>query len=296
MKTHKQFNISTTPFNVDLLSGLLWQLDIEGLNEYDNHLVIFAKGESEISKLSIEDFLIVVKSENLIESFSIEESSIEEINWNEEWEKKTNVIEVSDKIVIKPTFRKFTPKPDQLVIEIDPKMSFGTGEHETTKLVLRLLDKHIVKAKRVLDVGSGTGVLGIAASFLGAEEVVGIDNDEWCIENGNENIAINKVESKVEARLSEIGNVKDEPFELILANINKHILINIADSIVKRTVPNGKIILSGLLFTDREDILSLYSKFGLKLIEEDRLGEWIALVFQNRAVLKQRLFAKLNAR
>ncbi len=279
MKTHKQFNISTTPFNVDILSGLLWQLDIEGLNEYDNHLVIFAEGDSEISKNGIAAFLTKVKNENLIESFAIEESSIEEINWNEEWEKKINVIEINDKIVIKPTFRKYTPKPDQLVITIDPKMSFGTGEHETTRLVLQLLDKHIAKANRVLDVGSGTGVLGIAASLFGAEEVVGIDNDEWCIENGIENIALNNVESKVEVRLSEIGNVKDEPFDLILANINKHILLEIAESIFNLTIPNGTIILSGLLYTDRDDILNAYSKFNIKLIEEKRLGEWIALVF-----------------
>jgi ribosomal protein L11 methyltransferase len=280
MKTHKQFNISTTPFNADILSGLLWQLDIEGVNEYDNYLVIFANGNSSLSKLEIENFLNKIKSENLIESFSIEESSVEEINWNEEWEKKTNVIEVSDKIVIKPTFRDYTPKENQLIIQIDPKMSFGTGEHETTKLVLQLLDKQIGNSKRVLDVGSGTGVLGIAASLLGATEVVGIDNDEWCIENGNENIKLNNVSNKVEVRLSEIGNVTDEPFDLILANINKHILLDIAESIFNLIIPNGKIILSGLLYTDREDILKTYSAFDLKLLEEKQLGEWIALVLQ----------------
>ena len=280
MKTHKQFDIATIPFNVDLISGLLWQLDIEGLNEYDNYLAIFAKGESEVSKSDLVNFLTTIKNENLIESFTIDESSIEEINWNEEWEKQINVIEINDKIVIKPTFREYSPKENQLVITIDPKMSFGTGEHETTKLVLQLLDKHIGEAKRVLDVGSGTGVLGIAASLFGAEEVVGIDNDEWCIENGNENIALNNVESKVEVRLSEIENINDEPFDLILANINKHILLEIADSIFNLTIPEGKIILSGLLVTDREDILSAYSKYGLKLLEEKHLGEWIAIVFQ----------------
>lgn len=280
MKTHKQFNISTTPFNVDLLSGLLWQLDIEGLNEYDNYLAIFAKGESEVSKSEVVNFLTTIKNENLIESFTIDESSVEEINWNEEWEKQINVIEINDKIVIKPTFREYSPKENQLVITIDPKMSFGTGEHETTKLVLQLLDKHIEEAKRVLDVGSGTGVLGIAASLFGAEEVVGIDNDEWCIENGIENIALNNVELKVEVRFSEIGNVNDKPFDLILANINKHILLDIKETIVRLTIPKGKIILSGLLVADREDILNAYSKYGLELLEERVLGEWIALVFQ----------------
>ena len=279
MKTHKQFNISTIPFNVDLLSGLLWQLDIEGINEYDNYLVIFAKGESELTEKDITDFLKIIQKENLIESFTLEESSIEEINWNEEWEKKTNVIEVSDRIVIKPTFRDYTPKENQLVITIDPKMSFGTGEHETTKLVLQLLENHNDNVKSVLDVGSGTGVLGIAASLMGAEKVVGIDIDEWCIENGMENIALNSVQSKVEVRLAEISDVKDSPFDLVVANINKHILLDIVEDIVNLTKSNGKVILSGLLISDKVDIVNLYTKHGLVLVDENQLEEWIALVF-----------------
>lgn len=279
MKTHKQFNISTVPFNVDLLSGLLWQLDIEGINEHDNYLAIFSPEENNLTESEIVHFLEIVQKENLIESFSISESSIEEINWNEEWEKKINVIEISDKIAIKPTFRDYSPKHDQMVITIDPKMSFGTGEHETTKLVLQLLENHLGDAKRVLDVGSGTGVLGIAASLMGAEKVVGIDNDEWCLENGQENIALNSVESKVEVRLAEIYDVEDPPFELVVANINKHILIDIVEAIVLHTQTDGKIILSGLLECDRDDIVSLYTQYGLTLVDENQLGEWIALVF-----------------
>jgi len=279
MKTHKQFNISTNPYNVDLLSGLLWQLDIEGINEDDNSLIIFANESSNVTKIDVELLLSSAKNENLIENFAVIESNIEEINWNEEWEKKIEVIEVSDKIVIKPTFRDYEPKENQIVITIDPKMSFGTGEHETTKLVLQLLDKHIKNAKSVLDVGSGTGVLGIAASLLGAEHVVGIDNDEWCIENGIENIELNNVQSKVEVRLTEIDSVKDEPFDLILANINRHILIEIANSILQLSKMDGILILSGLLYTDREEILEIYSNIGFNLIDEKRLGEWIALVF-----------------
>jgi ribosomal protein L11 methyltransferase len=279
MKTYKQFNISTNPYNVDLLSGLLWQLDIEGINEDENSLIIFANELSNVTKIDVESLLSIAKNENLIENFAVIESNIEEINWNEEWEKKIEVIEVSDKIVIKPTFRDYEPKENQLVITIDPKMSFGTGEHETTKLVLQLLDKHIKNAKSVLDVGSGTGVLGIAASLLGAEHVVGIDNDEWCIENGLENIELNNVQSKVEVRLAEIDSVKDEPFDLILANINRHILIEISNSILQLSKKDGILILSGLLYTDREEILEIYSNIGFNLIDEKRLGEWIALVF-----------------
>lgn len=280
MKTYKEFNISTNPFDPDVLSGLLWQLDIEGITENENSLSVYADKKSEVSVVQISDMLNSLKDQNMIEVFSIEETSIEEKNWNEEWEKTIDVIEVNDKIVIKPTFRDYSPKPEQLVITIDPKMSFGTGEHETTKLVLNLLDKYIVKGVRVLDVGSGTGVLSIAASFLGAEHVIGIDNDEWCLENGLENVELNKVNEKVEIKLVEIYDVDEEPFNLILANINKHILVDIADRIYQLTKNSGKVILSGLLIEDKTDITELYNSKGFSLIEEKILGEWAALVFQ----------------
>jgi len=280
LKKHKQFNISTTPFNSDILSGLLWQLEIEGITENENSLSIFANEASGVSVIQVGDLLTSLKEEGMIKSFSVDETFVEEKNWNEEWEKTINVVEVNDKIAIKPTFRNYKPKPDQLVITIDPKMSFGTGEHETTKLVLTFLEKHINKGSSVLDVGSGTGVLSIAASLLGASKVLGIDNDEWCLENGLENVDLNDVRDTVEIKLAEIKDVQEDPFDLILANINKHILITIADEIYNLTSFSGKIILSGLLIEDKADIVELYTSQGFSLIEEKILGEWIALVFQ----------------
>lgn len=280
MKTHKQFNISTTPFNPDVLSGLLWQLNIEGITENENSLSVYAEESSKVSITQINDLLISLKEQNMIETFTVAETSVEEKNWNEEWEKTIDVIEVNDKIVIKPTFRDYSPQPEQLVITIDPKMSFGTGEHETTKLVLNLLDKYINRGMKVLDIGSGTGVLSIASSLLGADNVLGIDNDEWCLENGLENVELNHVEDKVKIKLAEIYDINEEPFDLILANINKHILIDIADKIYQLTKNSGKAILSGLLVEDKIDIAKLYNSKGFSLIEEKILGEWIALVFQ----------------
>ena len=279
MKTHKQFDISTIPFDPDVLSGLLWQLDIEGITENENSLSVYADEKSEVTVDQISNLLNSLKDQNLIEVFSIDETSVEEKNWNEEWEKTIDVIEVNDKIVIKPSFRDYLPKQEQLVITIDPKMSFGTGEHETTKLVLNLLDKYLDSGMQVLDVGSGTGVLSIAASLLGAGHVVGIDNDEWCLENGLENVELNNVNGNVEIKLAEIYDVKEKPFDLILANINKHILIDIADKIYQLTKDSGKVILSGLLVGDKTDIVELYSSKGFSLVEEKILGEWIALVF-----------------
>lgn len=279
MKTHKQFDISTTPFNSDIISGLLWQLDIEGITENELSLTVYAGEDSDVSKLELQSLLNSIKGQNLIESFSVEESSIDEKNWNEEWEKTIDVIKVNDKIAIKPSFKEYSPKKNQLVITIDPKMSFGTGDHETTKLVLGLMDRYLIKKSSVLDVGSGTGVLSIAAALLGAEKVIAFDNDIWCLENGKENVEINNVSTIVSVKLGEIYDLTEEQFDLVLANINKHILIQIVDKVNNSTKENGTVILSGLLVTDRDDIVALYKEKGFSLIEEKILGEWLALVF-----------------
>ena len=145
MKTYKQFDISSTPFDPDILSGLLWQLDIQGITENELSLTVYANEDSNVSKTELQFFLNSIKEQILIESFSVAESSIEEKNWNEDWEKSIDVIEVNDKIAIKPSFKEYSPKENQLVITIDPKMSFGTGDHETTKLVLGLMEKYLKK-------------------------------------------------------------------------------------------------------------------------------------------------------
>ncbi len=280
MKNYKEFIASFVPFNVELISGAFWELDIAGINELDNSIIIFALEDSPVSIADVESILEAFKGENLIESYSVSEEVIENRNWNEEWEKKVRVIEVTDRLVIKPSFKEYTPREGQIILGIDPKMSFGTGEHQTTKLVLQFLEKYTEQGAQVLDVGCGTGVLAIGAVLLGAQKAIGIDNDEWCLLNGNENVALNSLEEKVEIRLCETKDVAEKDFDLILANINKHILIEIRDDLYGKMKTGGTLILSGLLTSDEEDIVSSYSGKGLKLIEKKNQDEWIALVFR----------------
>ena len=162
MKTYKEFKVTTDPFEVDTVSGMLWQLDIDGINEFDDFLTVFVNENKSVLKKDIDDVLNELIHQKLINSFTVEESVIEDRNWNEEYEKKVRVIEVTDRIVIKPSFKEYTFKPGQIIITIDPKMSFGTGEHATTKLVIQLIDKYVKGGEKVLDVGSGTGVLAIS--------------------------------------------------------------------------------------------------------------------------------------
>ncbi|PKL83871.1 MAG: 50S ribosomal protein L11 methyltransferase [Ignavibacteriae bacterium HGW-Ignavibacteriae-3] len=280
MKTYRQFKIFTNPLLTDEVSGLLWQLDIDGINETDSGLIVFAAQNKNVSRKEIENILNQLLNEKQISSFAIEEEILEDKNWNEEYEKNVRVIEVSDKIVIKPSFKEYSGKPGQMIIEIDPKMSFGTGEHATTKLVLRLIEKYVCGNERVLDVGSGTAVLGIGAVMLGADSAICIDNDEWCSLNGNENVNANGLEKKVEIRMAEISQVPEKDFELIVANINRHILLDIAGDIAARIKQTGTLILSGLLIVDEKDVVERYSEFGFGLIEKNEIDEWCALVFK----------------
>lgn len=283
MKTYKEIKIKTEPFDVDLLSGFLWQLDIDGINEFDDYLLVFISENKSVSLEEINLLMEKLVEDKFINSFDIEFQTLEEKNWNEEYEKNVKVVEVTEKIVIKPSFKEYNPKPNQLVITIDPKMSFGTGDHATTKLILSHLEKIVKGNEFVLDVGSGTGILGITAVKLGAAKAICIDNDEWCYLNGNENVKMNELNEKVDVRLCEIKDVEEKDFDLILANINKPILINIVDDLKIKLKKEGMLILSGLLNIDEIDIISLYESKGFVLNDKSQLEEWIALVFKTNS-------------
>lgn len=280
MKNYKEFTITAEPFNAEVLSSILWELEISGINEEVNCLKVFADIDSSVTVDLISLMLSRLKDEKLVFNFTVEMNVLEEKNWNEDWEKSVNVIEISDRLVIKPTFREYVPTHDQLIITIDPKMSFGTGEHQTTKLVLRFVEKYIKKGVAVLDVGSGTGVLAIASVKLGAKSAVAVDNDEWCLDNGKENCGLNNVGNAVDVRLGVVQDVQEKNFGLVLANIQKNILMEISSELKNRLDREGVLILSGLLVSDEEDIVKEYEKLGLKMIDMDKMGEWIALVFK----------------
>jgi ribosomal protein L11 methyltransferase len=145
--------------------------------------------------------------------------------------------------------------------------------------MVRMIEKYIHQNDFVLDVGSGTGILAITAVLLGAKNAIGIDNDEWCLLNGKENVALNLLEDKVEIRQAEIHQIKEKDFDLIVANINKHILIEIAPCLRLKIKETGKLIISGLLKSDIEDIVSKFQLHNFVMIENIELGDWASIVF-----------------
>lgn len=282
MEFYKEFIVTAEPFVPDLISSLIWELEIEGINEEVNCLKVFTSGDSKLNKNDIAFVLDKLKEQKLLFNYSIEENYYEAKNWNKEWEENLNVIEINDKVVIRPSNKEAVVKEGQVVITIDPKMSFGTGEHATTKLVIDLISKYIKPGMKVLDVGSGTGILAIAAIKLGASSGLGIDNDEWCLVNGLENAKLNDVDAKLKIEQKEIKDVTEKDFFLVVANIQKNILVKISEDIFSRTKNSAIIILSGLLFTDEDDIKENYSSAGFSFIETKQMDEWIAMVFEKR--------------
>lgn len=280
MKNYIRYSVSTIPFNADILSGVLWELPLTGLTEEEGYLNLFTEEDSGLKREKIVEILSSLKRENLIESFDLSEETFADKNWNEEWEKNIQIIEVTDKIVIKPSFKSYEPKPDQLILEIEPKMSFGTGEHASTRLVLKLMSRYGYNKRAVLDVGSGTGILAICAAKMGAKRVVAIDNNEWCFVNGKENVARNNVEEFVEVRMGELNDVDEREFDLILANINKNVLMSVSNQLTDHLTEGGLLILSGILIVDKQDILDKYNSVGLKLKDSMEEEEWTGLVFE----------------
>ena len=279
MKSYKEFIITTDPFNVEILSSILWQLNIDGINEEVNCLKVFAQDEN-VTVQSIEEELKHLQENKLLREFSVQENYIVEKNWNEEWEKSREVVHVSDKIVIKPTFKEYESKPSEIVLTLDPKMSFGTGDHQTTRICLMFIEKYLRPEMKVLDAGSGTAILGIAAAKLGAEKVIDFDIDEWCYDNGIENNQLNNVVDKVEIRKCELMDIQENDFDMIIANIQKNILLELAEGFKSRIKSSGILVLSGLLEIDRDAIVSRYSEFGFKEIDFLKIDEWIGIVFK----------------
>lgn len=278
-KSYKEFLITAEPLNVEVLSSVLWELNIDGISEEINCIKVFTQDQS-ITEDIIKNSLEELKKNNLIHNYEVQENVIYEKNWNEEWEKSREVIHITDRIAVKPTFKDYKPKQSEIVITLDPKMSFGTGEHATTKICIKFLEKYVQSNFRVLDIGSGTAILGIVAAKLAASNVIAFDIDEWSLSNGKENIKLNNVEDIVDVRLCELKDIAEKDFDLIVANIQRNVLLELASEINERLHSGGILILSGLLENDRQIITEKYSELALKEIDYMQIDEWIGIVFR----------------
>lgn len=207
--------------------------------------------------------------------FSWTKEHIEEQNWNKAWEENYSPVLVAQQIYIRAPFHE--PQPDaghEIIIE--PKMSFGTAHHETTQLMIELMLGTDFRGKTFLDMGCGTGILAILASRLGAEKGLAIDNDEWAFQNSRENLLKNAIKN-VDTLLGDHRLIDDQNFDIILANINRNILIGQMESYEKSLNPGGSVFLSGFHEEDVQVLLERSRKYGFSLKRKADRNTWVAM-------------------
>lgn len=252
----------------EILIALLSDIGYEGFEQDDDTIKAF------ISSPGLDIDLLNDISNGLSVSFVI--NTIEEENWNKKWEQNFQPVIVPGFCTVKADFHNISLDTPYEII-INPKMSFGTGHHSTTQLVMMGMQQIDFGGKRVLDFGTGTGILAILASMLGASEVLAIDNDNWSYENAQENVDRND-QSSINVQLAVLDAVSDS-FDIILANINRHILLEYMHKMRTLLKPTGQILMSGLLEADADIIINAALGVGFSDPKISTRSGWIVISF-----------------
>lgn len=232
---------------------------------------------------TIHDFLATInKKISGVAPASLTHERMVEEDWNSRWKEHFKPFKLTDRLVVKPSWEQYEPQPNEIILEMDPGMAFGTGLHASTKLALQLVDESFADNKppsTVLDIGTGTGILGMYCALLGAQLVVGIDNDVDAQTAAADNIGKNHLESVMSIDPRDLSDLRGL-FELVIANITQDVLTLLAPNIMDRLASGGKVVLSGILSgTQAETITTLYGGLNLVLANEKSDGEWTALLF-----------------
>jgi ribosomal protein L11 methyltransferase len=204
-------------------------------------------------------------------------SSVNEEDWSTSWKKYYKPIKLGDKIVIKPTWEDYAINEGEIIIELDPGMAFGTGTHETTAMCIEMLEKHLKTGDVVFDIGTGSGILAITSSKLGANNVVGVDLDEVAVKAAIENVATNKL-NNVEILYGDLTNVLTGKANIVVANIIAEVIIGLTETVKPFMEKDGIFITSGIIRDRRDDVLDALNLSGHRIIEVKEKGEWVAIV------------------
>lgn len=261
---------SVSPEQSDILIAQLAELGFDGFEEVGNSLNAFIT-EEHFSEEGLEALLVPMNLQYIT-------ASIASKNWNEEWEKNFDPVIVDDFVAIRADFHAPIRNVEHEIL-ITPKMSFGTGHHATTYLMMQQMRSIDFTGKSVFDFGTGTGILAILAEKLGAASVFAIDNDEWSVDNAKENAEKNNCRV-VNLSLDDDPNGK-ESFDIILANINKNVILAYISVLVNRLNNDGILLLSGLLKDDEEDVLQACKVLSVKHISTTHKNNWICIMFLN---------------
>ncbi|MCD8405114.1 50S ribosomal protein L11 methyltransferase [Tenacibaculum dicentrarchi] len=273
-----EYNFEVSPKDpaTEILIAELGEVGFESFVELDNGVTAYIQ-KNDWKENMLED-LFILKSEDF--SIRFDHKEIEQTNWNAEWEKNFNQIQVDDLVSIRAPFHENPHLKYDIVIE--PKMSFGTGHHETTHMMVQHLIDLDVTNKKVLDMGCGTGILAIFAEMKGANPIDAIDIDAWCYENSVENVQRNECEN-ISVFEGDSSLLADKRYDVIIANINRNILLSDMEIYTNCLNKSGILLLSGFYSEDIPVIDTEVSKHGLALQKTIKRNNWVALQYQKTA-------------
>lgn len=265
--TYFQIDIIANDYQQEELIALLDEYNPSGFEQTDENLKAYFAEKDYLA----EDILMIIKG------YDYEVSQLNEQNWNEVWEQNFQPVLVDDFCAVRAHFHQAITSVQHEIV-ITPKMSFGTGHHATTYMMMRQMKDIDFKEKAVFDFGTGTGILAILAEKLGAASVTAIDVDDWSIENARENFGRNSCQNcivSLSSKLPEGGK-----FDIILANINRNVILDYMKNLVLLLKDKGLILFSGLLAGDGPAITEAAEKNGLQLSKQTEREGWISLLFQ----------------
>ena len=258
------------PF-ADILVARLNEINYETFSLEENILKCYIK-TSVIQKNDTIDIILSLSQQTKI-NYSFKD--IEKKNWNANWEQSFNPVKINSHCIIRADFHKEDKNIKHEII-ITPKMSFGTGHHETTFLMLNEIFNINVSKLNILDMGSGTGVLSILSSKLGAKTILAIDIDEWAYENSIENSLLNNT-NNIKFLKGDISLIENKTFDCVLANINRNIILRDLVKYYKLLINGGKLLISGFLVEDFDLVYKKINKIGFKLINKKNKNKWLML-------------------
>ncbi len=275
MSTYKKITIHCDRKNSERLYNYLYLFDIDTILEEDSKYVFYI---TKNFKKPVKELISFIKKN--IPNIKVKIENFTNIDWVKKWESSVKPIYIRDKIVIYPSWqkKKIKDKKNLIKIEIDPKMSFGTGHNETTQMVLDMMIDYISpNDKFLLDFGTGSGILAIAAAKLGVREIIAIDNDKEAIKNAYENIIKNRASKKLTLLLNTIDSIKFSRFDVIIANITSDVIKKYFRHIYSKLKSNGKLILSGITKKEKNNFILFLKRKKMLVKEIKSKNDWVSI-------------------
>ncbi len=276
---HPFVTIRVRPEQLELAQLKLWELGATGLEERDETTLVCepAPGQAVVIAAFPDEAAAQYALGEIRREYEAEIVYVPSEDWATEWRRGFTAQRIGKRLLLRPSWEVAQAEPDDVVLTIDPENAFGSGDHETTRLVLRILDQWVAGGERVLDVGCGSGVLSIAALRLGAASAVAIDIDDDAAVVARRNAELNGVTSRLQVSIRPLGEI-DGAYDIVLANIETRVLIHMPKELQERIATGGFLVLSGILRGERDELLTAYAPMHLEECLEE--GEWCACLLR----------------